>query len=79
MEKQQGANKIFKTHWAYHSGDAVAMVSKVFENTKLVVSCGNNVIATKDKPIMLPAEMETLVLDKSKVYGDITISVKEGK
>lgn len=54
-------------------------VSKVFENTKLVVSCGNNVIVEKDKPIMLPAEMETLVLDKSKVYGDITISVKEGK
>ena len=54
-------------------------VSKVFENTKLVVKCGEEIIVTKDKPIMLPAEMETLVLDKSKVTGDITIEVKEDK
>lgn len=54
-------------------------VSKVFENTKLIVKCGDNIIAEKDKPIMLPAEMETLVLDKSKISGDITIEVKEGK
>ena len=54
-------------------------VSKVFENTKLMVKCGDEIIACKDKPIMLPAEMETLVLDKSKVNGDITIEVKEDK
>ena len=54
-------------------------VSKVFENSKLIVTCNGKTIVEKDKPIMLPAEMETLVLDKSKVFGDITISVKEGK
>ena len=54
-------------------------VGKVFENIKLIVKCGEDIIVTKDKPIMLPAEMETLVLDKSKVTGDITIEVKEDK
>ncbi len=54
-------------------------VSKVYDKpTKLVIKCGEEIISEREKQVMLPAEMETLVLEKSKITGDITIEVKEG-
>ena len=52
-------------------------VGKIFKDCKIVVKCGDNVILSKERPIMLPAEMETIVIDKSRVAGNITVFVEE--
>lgn len=52
-------------------------VSKIFNNSKIVVSCDGNDILVRNRPVMLPAEMEQIVIDKSKVTGDILVSVRE--
>ena len=91
--KLSNENSVYKVNCGYgvrytvpktiYEGGGVAYirfrVSKVFENAKLVVVCDGKEIVNKDKPILLPAEMETLVIDKSKITGDITILVKEGR
>ena len=53
-------------------------VSKIFENANVVVKCGETEILNKERRILLPAEMETIVIDKSRVTGDIEVSIEEG-
>lgn len=52
-------------------------VGKIFENCHVVVKSGDEVILDKEKRIMLPAEMETVVIDKSRVNDTVEISVVE--
>ncbi len=52
-------------------------VSKIFKDCKVAVTCEGKDILCKDRPIMLPAEMETIVVDKSRITADITVSVRE--
>lgn len=52
-------------------------VNKIFKDCKVVVSCEGQEILCKARPIMLPAEMETIIIDKSKITGDIVVSVRE--
>lgn len=52
-------------------------VGKIFNDSKIVVTCGSQDILVKDRNIMLPAEMETIIVDKSKITGDIKVWVKE--
>ena len=53
-------------------------VSKIFENANVVVKCGETEILNKERRILLPAEMETIVIDKSRVTGEIEVSIEEG-
>lgn len=56
-------------------------VNNVYENKTLVVRCGEEVIASFKKMHLLPAEMEKLIIPKSKlenVTGDIVISLEDG-
>ena len=53
-------------------------VGKIFENANVVVKCGENEILNKERRILLPAEMETIVIDKSRVTGEIEVSIIEG-
>ncbi|MEW8957020.1 NAD(P)/FAD-dependent oxidoreductase [Clostridium sp.] len=56
-------------------------VNNVYENKTLVVKCGEEVIASFKKIHLLPAEMEKLIIPKSKlenVTGDIVISLEDG-
>lgn len=52
-------------------------VGKIFKDAKIVVTCDGKEILCKDRPIMLPAEMETIIIDKSRVTADITVAVRE--
>ena len=51
--------------------------SKIFNNVQIVVKNGDEIVKTFDKKIILPAEMETVVLAKSSLSKDITIEIKE--
>lgn len=50
--------------------------SKEVRNARIVVYCGDNVIRQLDKKIVLPAEMETIIVDKSRIFGDIKVCVE---
>jgi len=52
-------------------------VSKIFENANVVVKCGETEILNKERRILLPAEMETIVIDKFRVTGEIEVSIEE--
>ena len=65
-----------------YKGKGIASISfrvgKIFENARVVVKCGEEEILNKERRIMLPAEMETIIIDKSRVEGDIEVLVVEG-
>ena len=52
-------------------------VGDVFKNARLNVKCGDEVIYTKKKMIFTPGEMESVELDKSKITGDIELSLEK--
>ena len=52
-------------------------VGDVFKNARLNVKCGDEVIYTKKKMIFTPGEMESIELDKSKITGDIELSLEK--
>lgn len=52
-------------------------VGDVFKNAKLIVKCGDEVIYSKKKMIFTPGEMESVELDKSKITGDIELSLEK--
>lgn len=66
-----------------YKGKGIASISfrvgKIFENARVVVKCGETEILNKERRIMLPAEMETIIIDKSRVDGDIQVLVEEGE
>ena len=54
-------------------------VRNVFKNCTVKVTCGDKVILSKKKRIVLPGEMETLILDKDVIdglNGDIVVSLE---
>ncbi len=51
-------------------------VSKIFNNAKIVVKCGNDVIKTLEKKIILPAEMETVVIPKKGLNNSISVEIE---
>lgn len=57
-------------------------VNNIYHNKRLVVKCGDKIIATFKRQHLAPAEMEKLVLTKaqlSKINGGITISLEDGE
>ena len=66
-----------------YKGKGIASISfrvgKIFENARVVVRCGETEILNKERRIMLPAEMETIIIDKSRIDGDIQVLVEEGE
>jgi len=56
--------------------DVYFRVGSAYRPAKLVVRCGETVLATRKKPIMTPGEMEKITLDASKITGDITLSME---
>ena len=52
-------------------------VSRAVKNPKIVVSCNGNIIAERSAKIVLPAQMEQILVDKSKINGDLIVEVKE--
>lgn len=57
-------------------------VNNIYHNKRIVVRCGDEVIATFKKQHLAPAEMEKVVLNKSqlsKIKGDITIYLEDGE
>ena len=50
-------------------------VSKAVKNPKIVVSCKGAVIAERSAKIVLPAQMEQVMVDRSKIKGDIMVEV----
>jgi len=50
-------------------------VSKAVKNPKIVVSCNGAVIADRNAKIVLPAQMEQVMVDRSKIKGDIMVEV----
>ncbi len=57
-------------------------VNNIYHNKKLVVRCGDEVIASFKRQHLAPSEMEKILLTKKqleKVTGDITISLEDGE
>ncbi|MEG2017683.1 MAG: FAD-dependent oxidoreductase [Clostridium sp.] len=57
-------------------------VNNIYHNKRIVVRCGDEVIATFKKQHLAPAEMEKVVLTKAqlmKIKGDISISLEDGE
>ena len=57
-------------------------VSGVYKNKKVVALCGGKVITQRNRPVLLPGEMETLVLKASAVKaleGELTLRLEEIK
>lgn len=53
-------------------------VSKIFNNAKIIVKNGLDIIKVIDKKTILPAEMETIILPKNILTKDVTIQIEEG-
>lgn len=52
-------------------------VGDVYKGARLNVKCGDEVIYTKKAMIFTPGEMESVELDKSKITGDIVLSLEK--
>lgn len=57
-------------------------VNNIYHNKKLVVTCGDEVIASFKRQHLAPSEMEKILLNKAqlgKIAGDIKISLEDGE
>lgn len=65
----------------YYQGGNILNVNfrstKIFENAKIVVKSNGKEIRKIEKRIILPAEMETIVLAKKDLTGEVEISIEE--
>ncbi len=52
-------------------------VGNEYKNKKLTAKCGDAIIFTKSAMIFAPGEMESVVIDKSKITGDIFITLED--
>ncbi len=52
-------------------------VGNEYKNKKLVAKCGEEVIFSKSALIFAPGEMETIIIDKSKISGDIFVTLED--
>ncbi|MBR2397667.1 MAG: pyridine nucleotide-disulfide oxidoreductase, partial [Clostridia bacterium] len=50
-------------------------VGNVYKDKYLVVKSGDEVILKKNAMIFTPGEMETIAIDKSKLKGDVFITL----
>ena len=66
---------------SYYEGDGIVnvnfRVSKIFENAKIVVKNNGKEIRKIEKRILLPAEMETVVLAKKDLSGEVELFIEE--
>lgn len=51
-------------------------VGNIYKNPKLNVKCGDEIIMTRKYQILSPGEMESIMLDKSMIKGDITLELE---
>ena len=51
-------------------------VSKIFENAKIVVKSNNKIVREVSKNILLPAEMETVVISKKDLSNDLSVEIE---
>lgn len=65
---------------SFYGGDGILninfRVSKIFENAKIVVKSNNKIIREISKNILLPAEMETVVISKKDIVSDISVEIE---
>lgn len=65
----------------FYEGDGILNVNfrvyNVFENAKIVVKSGGQVIREIQKNILLPAEMETVVIAKKDIKNNIEIEISK--
>ncbi len=65
----------------YYEGDGIVnvnfRVSKIFENAKIVVKNNGKEIRKIEKRILLPAEMETVILAKKDLSGEVELFIEE--
>ena len=52
-------------------------ITKKYLNSNIVVTCNNKEIISYPKLALNPGEMESIKVDKSKLHGDIIVSIKE--
>lgn len=52
-------------------------VDKIYKNAKIVAKSKGEVIRERQCNILLPAEMENIIIDKSRVKDDLEISIEE--
>lgn len=57
--------------------DIYFRITRKFLNAVIVVECGGNEVFRKNTLAMNPGEMVTISIDKTKLDGDITVSIKE--
>jgi len=64
----------------FYKGEGILNVNfrvlNIFKNTQIIVTQNGKVIREIQKNILLPAEMETVILSKKEVLGDIVVSIK---
>jgi len=64
----------------YYETDEILNVNfrstSIFENTKIIVKNNNKIIREIEKKIILPAEMETVIINKKGLTGKITIEIE---
>ncbi len=56
--------------------DVYFRVGNAYRPAKVVVRCGEEVLATRRKQIMTPGEMEKITIDAAKITGDITLAME---
>jgi len=65
----------------YYEGDGIININfrstKIFENAKIVVKNNGAVVRSLTKRIILPAEMETVVVAKKGLSGEVIVSIEE--
>jgi len=78
VNKEQGINYVNPTFFYENEGILTInfRVSKIFHNASIVVLCKNEIIKKIDKKIILPAEMETVIIQKKDIKSDITIKIE---
>ena len=78
INKEQGINYVNPTFFYENDGllNINCRVSKIFHNANIIVVCKNENKKKIDKKILLPAEMETVIIQKKDINSDITIKIE---
>ena len=53
-------------------------VGKIFRDATLCAICNGEIIGSRKCKILLPAQMEQMMIDRTKIKGDVVIEVREG-
>ena len=64
----------------FYKGDGILninfRVNKIFENAKIVLKSKNKIIREISKNILLPAEMETVIVSKKDLSNDLSVEIE---